>query len=219
MEANHFSFSDLEKRIAAMPDGPIAVLNRPRWQYWCDIGGGVGVIVGLLPGVFIQFLEPKPWMVVMSKVGLLMMALLLAPGFFRSIWTFALLLWRGKSQDAAQLDFDFSELNQLQTWLAKMPKPALEQHLRFIRAAQACVTAKLSLMGGSLDRFGILPLILAIAVQLKAFTADGLDTPLWQILPGLFFAIGYLVALNGTFMRVRMHLYEVVLAEALERRG
>jgi hypothetical protein len=40
----------------------------------------------------------------------------------------------------------------------------------------------------------------------------------WHILPGLFFATGYLVSLNATFMRVRMHLYEVVVAEALERR-
>ncbi len=83
---------------------------------------------------------------------------------------------------------------------------------------QTRLLAKLSLMGGGFDRFGILPLILAISVQVKAFTANSLDIPIWQIVPGLFFAIGYLVGLRASFTRVRMHLYELVLAEALERR-
>ncbi len=218
MDASAFSFAELERRIASMPDGPMAVLDRPRWQYWCDIGGGVAVIVGLLPGVFVQVLEPKEWMLTMAQVGLWMMILLFAPGFVRNVRVFGRLLSRGKAQDADQLDFDLSELNTLQVWLTQVPQQTLEQHLRFIQVAQMRTAEKLSLMGGSLDRFGILPLILAIAVQVKTFSAAALDIPLWQLVPGLFFAIGYLVSLNASFMRVRMHLYEAVLVEALARR-
>jgi hypothetical protein len=109
-------------------------------------------------------------------------------------------------------------MNALQTGLTTFPRQTLEQHLRFVQVAQARLAAKLSLVGGDLDRFGILPLILAIAVQIKAFTSESMALPLWQIVPGLFFAIVYLIGLHGVFMRVRMHLYEAVLAEALQRR-
>lgn len=218
MDAGAFSFAELERRIAAMPAGPIGVLDRPRWQYWCDLGGGVAVIVGLLPGVFVQILEPKPWMVTMTYLGLWAMILLFAPGFVRSLWVFGRVLRRGKAQDADQLDFDLSKMNALQAWLANVPLQTLEQHLRFIQTAQVRVAAKLGLVGGSLDRFGILPLILAIAVQVKTFSAAALDIPLWQLLPSLFFAIGYLFSLNASFMRVRMHLYDTVIAESLARR-
>jgi hypothetical protein len=57
MDAIPFSFAELERRLAEVSEGPIAILNRPRWQYWCDLGGGVGVIVGLLPSLLIVFFE------------------------------------------------------------------------------------------------------------------------------------------------------------------
>ena len=219
MEAQKFSFTELEQRIAALPDGPAGVLNRPQWQYWADIGGGVGVIIGLLASLFAEISEPKWWMVTMIRIGLGTMIVFFLPGFLRSLYVIAYTIWRGKKDDTAQLDHDFSEMNSLQTWLATFPQQALERHLRFVQAVQARLIAKLSVIGGDLDRFGILPLILAIAVQLKAFTSESMTVPLWQIVPGLFFAIGYLIGLHGAFMRVRMHLYETVLAEALERRA
>ena len=218
MDAKHFSFSELEKKIAVIPEGPVAALNRPRWQYWLDIGGGIGVIVGLLPSLLSQFLALESWMITMTNVGFWMIVILFAPGFARSASVIALSIWRGRSEDNALAYHDFAEFDRLQAWLAKCPKQTLEQHLRFIQTMQARLLAKLSLIGGGFERFGILPLVLAISVQMKAFTADSLDLPLWQVVPGLFFAIGYLIGLRASFTRVRMHLYEVVLAEAIERR-
>lgn len=218
MDAKQFSFADLEKRVAALPDGPMGVLNRPRCQYWLDLVGGVGVILGLLPSALIQFMEPKLWMVAMAWIGFCIMVLGLGPGTVRGVLAMARIWWRGKAKDAEQLDHDFAQLNVLQPWLSKLPRPALEQHLRFVQMAQTRVAAKLSLMGGGLERFGVLPLILAVVVQIKAITAESLALPLWQIVPGMFFAITYVVGINAAFYCVRMHLYEVVLAEALARR-
>lgn len=218
MDAIPFSFVELERRIAVMSEGPMSILNRPRWQYWCDFGGGIGVIIGLLPSLLIRFFEPRPWMVAMGVVGLAMMVTLFVPGLLRSLWVFAGLVRRGRAQDAMQFDHDFAEFDQLQVWLSAVPERVLEQHLRFLRAALTRVAEKLSLMGGDIGRFGVLPLILAIAVQIKAFGNQSLDIPMWQLAPGLFFAVIYLVGLNAAFMRVRMQLYEVVLAEALARR-
>jgi hypothetical protein len=217
-DPKHFSFSELERRIAALPEGPVEVLNRPRWQYWLDIAGGLAMIVGLLPGLFIQFFEPKQWMVTMTQYGVWATAGFFLPGFIHNIWSFMRLAWSGKRGDAAQLDHDYAALSDLQPWLATFPQHMLEQHLRFIQAAQARMAAKLSLMGGGLDRFGVLPAILAVTVQIRMATTEKLDFPLWQTVPALFFAILYLIGLNAAFMRVRMSLYEAVLAESLQRR-
>lgn len=218
MDAKQFSFADLEKRIAALPDGPMGALNRPRWQYWLDLLGGVGVILGLLPSALIQFMAPALWMVTMAWMGFWVMVLAFLPGVSRETWVMMRMWRRGKAQDAEQLDHDFDQMDGLQPWLSKLPRSALERRLRFIQMAQARVAAKLSLMGGGLERFGVLPLILAVVVQIKAITAESLALPLWQIVPGMFFAIVYVVGLNAAFYRVRMHLYEVTLAEALARR-
>ncbi len=218
MDTERFSFSELERRIDAMPDGPIGMLNRPRWQYWLDVGGGVGMIVGLLPGLFFHLMTPQMWMLTMARIGLWMSIGFFLPGFIRAFWTLALLIRQGKRGDAAQLDHDFAAFSGLQSWLAKFPRQTVEQHSRFVQMAQTRVAAKLSLFGGGLERFGILPLLIAAAVQIKAFTSEGLDIPLWQTLPALFIVITYLIGLNGAFMRLRMQLYEAVLGEALERR-
>lgn len=218
MDAKQFSFAELEKSIAALPDGPLGVLNRPRWQYWLDLVGGVGVILGLLPSALIPFIGPELWMVTVARIGFWIMVTGLVPGMVRGLWVLARMWWRGKAQDAEQLDHDFVQLDALQPWLSKLPRPALERRLRFIQMAQTRVAAKLSLMGGGLERFGLLPLMLAVVVQVKAVTAESLALPLWQIVPGMFFAIIYVVGLNAAFYRVRMHLYEVTIAEALARR-
>ena len=218
MDANAFTFTELERRIAAMPDGPLAVLERPRWQYRLDLAGGVAIIVSLLPNVLILMMTPAWWMVTMAKIGLGAMIVCFAPGFIRNVWVFARIVRQGRAHDVAQLDSDYDALHALQAWLTDIPQSALERHLRYIQMRRAQLAEKLSLLGGGLDRFGMLPLILAIAVQLKAFVDEDFSTPLWQIIPGIFLAIGYLVCLNASFLRVRMHLYEAMLVEALARR-
>jgi hypothetical protein len=97
MEARKFSFTELE-RIAAMPDGPAGVLNRPQWQYWTDIGGGIGMIVGLLPSLFVEIFEPKWWMVTMMRIGIWITILLFLPGVLRGVWVIAYAVWRGKKK-------------------------------------------------------------------------------------------------------------------------
>lgn len=218
MDAERFSFSELERRIATLPDGPIGALNRPRWQYWSDLAGGIFAIIGLLPALFVQWVDPKLWMVTMARVGVWMTYACFLPGFVRGIWVFILLIRARNRGDAAQIDHDFAALSTLQTWLAKLPRQTLEQHFRFVQMAQTRIAAKLSLFGVGLERFGILPLLIAAVVQIKAATSESLDIPLWQTIPALFIVITYLVGLNASFMRVRMQLYEAVLSEALERR-
>lgn len=43
------------------------------------------------------------------------------------------------------------------------------------------LATKPGFMAGNLEKFGILPILVALAIQLKAFAAQLGDTPLWQI--------------------------------------
>lgn len=76
---------------------------------------------------------------------------------------------------------------------------------------------KIGLLSGGLDKLGVIPVLIALGIQVKALTDWG-QTPTWQILIGLFLSISYLVALMGAFMRLRLQLYESVLEEALGSR-
>lgn len=39
MDGNPLSFAELERRIDAMPDGPVSILSTPRWALWCNAAG------------------------------------------------------------------------------------------------------------------------------------------------------------------------------------
>ena len=70
MGAESLSFAAIERRIQAMPDGPSAVLNTPRWLAPLNTVGTAGIIVDTLPSVLVYFLTQASWMVVMAYLGL-----------------------------------------------------------------------------------------------------------------------------------------------------
>ncbi|WP_144899880.1 hypothetical protein [Luteimonas cucumeris] len=212
------SFAELEKRIRAMPDGPAAILDMPRWLIPFTVAGVIGVIAGLLPSLLIEFLEPQMWMVYVSKAGLWIAVLGFAPEFFRGIAVVALGFLRWKSDQVKQLDHDLVQFRGLIRWLVEFPRDLLEEHQRFARNVQNRLTSKLGLLAGSIDKLGAIPILLVLAIQLKTYFDPG-AVPYWQILVALFLAITYLIAWVGAHMRLRVQLYEVLLSEALAKKG
>ncbi len=45
------SFVELEARIRALPEGPVAALNTPKWLYAFNAVGIAGIVIGLLPSL------------------------------------------------------------------------------------------------------------------------------------------------------------------------
>lgn len=215
MDEGTLSYTELERRIRALPDGPAKVLDTPGWLMLPNIIGTVGMVLGLLPSLLILFIEPKTWMVLVARTGVWMAYLGYAPGFIRSVYVVALSMWRWRTDQVMQLDHDLEQLRSLHTWLRRHPSNVVAEHLRFVQMAQTRMTAKLGWLAGGLDKLGILPLLVALAIQLKVY-ADWENVPNWQLFLGLFAAVTYLIAFVGSMMRLRLQLYEAVLQEALQ---
>ena len=216
MDEGGLSYAELDRRIRALPDGPAKVLDTPRWLLIPNVVGTLGVVLGLVPSLLILFLEPKTWMAYMAHAGVWMAFIGYAPGFVRTVYVMATSMRRWRDDQVAQLDHDLEQFRSLHTWLRRHPTELVAEHLRFVQMVRARLTAKLGFLAGSLDKLGILPLLVALAIQLNVY-ADWDKVPQWQAILGLFAGITYLVAFIGSLMRLRLDLYDAVLAEALQR--
>ena len=217
MTDNGLSFAELERRIRAIPDGPVGVLKMPRWAIPFVVLGTVGIVVGLLPSLLIRFWPPQMWMVHMAKAGLWIAVVGYAPEFFRGLWVLILGFARWKSDLVLQLDHDLAQARELNRWLAAFPKEALEDHARFAKHVEIRLHSKLGLLMGNLDKLGIVPILAAFGILLAEYRDPGALTP-WLIYLGIFLAVTYLIAWLGAHMRLRVQLYESLLTSALEKR-
>lgn len=213
------SFAALEQCISKMPDGPSAVLNTPRWLIALNALGTAGIIVGTLPFLMIQVLTPQQWMVGMARIGLWAALLGYAPFFARTVWVLGREFWHWQPKLVEQSDHDLAQFRELRHWLRKFPRADLEDHHRFARLSQERLHAKLGLLQGGFDRLGVLPALLALLVLLRNASDLSiealLETPYWQSGLALIIAVIYFIALLAVRMRLRLQLYEAVLADAL----
>jgi hypothetical protein len=217
MTNNTLSYSELEERIRAIPDGPASALNTPSWIFAWNAIGSVGLVLGLLPSLLIKLMDPQMWMVDVARAGIWIAGIGFLPGFARNILTIARSMLRWRTEQPQQLDHDLGHFRTLAHELAKFPKPLLSEHLRFTQAVHTRLTAKLMFLAGGLDKLGILSILFALGVLLKAYD-DLAAIPFWQAVVGLFVVVTYLIAMMGALMRLRLQLYEAVLTEALEVR-
>lgn len=210
------TFAALDHRIEALPEGPVAALNAPRWQRRLDAVGYAGIVIGLMPSLLIEVMAPAGWMLWMAWTGLAMTACLL-PGLARNVFLVLRGMGRWRPELVAQLDHDIGAMETLHAWLARQPRAAVESHLWFARHAQARMTQKMGFLFGGADKAGVVLVLAAVAAQLKAF-ADG-SVAWWIALPGILVAVVSAVGMVAGLMRLRLQLYEAVLDDALRRRS
>ncbi|MGN6222196.1 hypothetical protein [Pseudoxanthomonas sp.] len=213
-----FSLAALERRLAAMPDGPAAVLNTPRWMWWLSVLGGAGVIVGLTPAVLIQFMRPQMWMVHVAQVGLCTAIAGGAPFVLRSLWVILRGVRNWKSEQAAQLDHDVEHFRELTNWLVTFPESQLVEYRRMTSMWRQQLDIRLGLLSGGFSRLGFLPV--AGGLFLLLMNRDSLlAIPGWLAMLGAFVVLLYLISASGALMKIRVDLYDVLLANAIERKG
>jgi hypothetical protein len=214
--AEPLNFAALDRRIQAVPEGPVAQLGAPRWQRRLDAVGYVGIVVGLTPSLLVELMTPAWWMVWIAQAGLAMTACFI-PGFARSAFLVLHGMRRWRPELVEQLDHDMAAMQTLQMWLARQPRDAVEAHLWFARGAQARLTQKMGFLFGGVDKVGVALVLGALGVQLKALT-DG-PVPWWAALISIFAVVLSALGVMTGLMRLRLQLYEAVLDDTLRRRG
>ena len=213
------SFEALDHRLEAIPDGPATVLNMPRWLKPFMLIGWIGALLGVLPSALIHFMTPANWMVWMASGGLWIELAGFLPGFVWGAAVLGITFWHWRPEQARQLDHDLVRFRELREWLSQFSAESRMEALRFTRQNRGRLGAKLGLVAGSVEKLGMLPVAVAVAFQLKASFVELGDTPLWQVLIAIFLLLIYAIGVMVSLMRLRLELYEMVLADSLASPG
>lgn len=215
------SFATLEACIEAMPDGPASVLNTPRVLFWFNVGGTIALVVGSLPFLLVQLLEPQWWMVRMAQIGVWSAGVLYAPGLVRDVFILVREFWHWRTKLVQQSDHDLAQFRDLRTWLQTFPREVLEEHRNFARLAHDRLGSKLVLLVGGIERVGVLPVLIAGFFLLREVEGLGIeslaDVPLWQAVLAPFLVITWWIGVMAVRMRLKHELYVTVLTDALAR--
>jgi len=208
------SFTELDRRLRAVPEGPSAILNTPPPYRLANIIGGVAGLLSLIPFVLVHLMTPAAWMVTWAQISFSVFLLALLPDMVRSYGLLGWTLWTWRADQVSQLDHDLPQFHTILAWLSERPASDLQEHQRMARLMLPQISAKIGLFTGGLERLGVLPVL----VSAYLFFRNGdelLDMPYWQLIIGFGLILFYFVMMVGNLKRIRLQLYESLLSEAL----
>lgn len=208
------TFTCLHAQIEALPEGPVSVLKSPGWIRPWTILGVVGMLLGLLPSLLVQWLEPAWWMVTVGRLGLLVAIVGFAPGFIRDVWVLGREFRHQRRGFVEQFDHDAAHIHTLAVRLSAYPRDVLERQRRFAAMGHARMESRLMMLLGGIERLGLLPLLLSLFVLLRNWQ-DLLALPFWLTALAVMAAILWVIGWWAAEFRRRLQLYEFVLDEAL----
>lgn len=128
------------------------------------------------------------------------------------------------AQYACELDQSYTAYCALASSLSAFPEPELRRLLRYLKVRQDSLVYRTGLLGGSLERLGLLPVLGMLYVQFKDWTF-GDWASLWSsvhlvggvLLWAIFLA--YLASWRLVRLRMRLDVYRAFLEESLEERA
>lgn len=208
------SFTELDRRLRDMPDGPAAILDTPKLYRIANLIGGVSAFLTFVPFALIQFMPPERWMVSWAQISFSVFLLALLPGIVRSYSVLGWTLWTWRADQVSQLDHDLPQFRTILAWLSAQPQHTLTEHHRVARLTLAQISVRIGLFTGGLERLGVLPVLVSVWLFLRNWK-DLLDMPAWQLLLGAGLMLFYVVMTVGNLKRIRLQLYESLLSEAL----
>lgn len=208
------SFTELDRRLRDVPDGPSGILNTPPLYRLANIIGGVAALVSLIPFVLVRFMPPSEWMITWAQLSFSVFLIALLPGIARSYGVLGWTLWTWRADQVSQLDHDLPQFRTILTWLSERPATALQEHQRMARLALSQMSAKIGLFTGGLERLAVLP-VLASAYLFFRNWDELMDMPYWQLIIGFGLILFYFVMMVGNLKRIRLQLYESLITEAL----
>lgn len=209
------TFALIDEKIQALPEGPVEALNSPRWMVRLNALGLLAMVMALSPSLLLQWFTPKLWMLWMARSGFWVMLAAFTPFFLRALWLVFAGLRASRKGFIRQLDHDVAQRQRLRQWLLGYPRQVLEERLRFADFAQQRMAAKLGLMIGSIDKLGLLPVLLSAFVVLRNWR-DLLALPSWLAMLGIFPVVLWGIGWFAANFRLRLQLYQAVLTDALQ---
>jgi hypothetical protein len=208
------TFSLIEDQIRELPEGPVGMLDTPRWIMICNVIGVVALVVALMPSLLLQWMEASKWMSAMAQLGGLAFMLAFVPYLVRALLVLVREFRDYRRAFIEQLDHDVVQLRTIRQWLRSYPRSVLEEQLRYARFAQERLGAKLGLLIGGIDKLGLLPVCLSLYVVLRGWR-ELLALPSWLSILGIMAAILWIIGWLGASFRLRLQLHEALLVDSL----
>lgn len=208
------SFTELDRRLSEIPDGPSGILNTPKSFRIADIVGLVAAVSTLVPFVLVHIMTPGKWMITWAQVSFSLFLLALLPGIVRSYGVLGWTLWTWRADLNSQLDHDLPQFRTLLAWLSERPVTVLEEHQRMARLSLGQMSAKIGMFTGGLERLGVLPVLVSAYLFFRNWH-ELMDMPYWQLIIGFGLILFYFTMMVANLKRIRLLLYETLLTEAL----
>ncbi|MBD9478865.1 hypothetical protein [Pseudoxanthomonas sp. PXM02] len=208
------SFTELDRRLRAVPDGPSGILNTPPIYRRANIVGGIAAVATLIPFVLVHVMTPGQWMITWAQISFSVFLLALLPDMVRSYGVLGWTLWTWRADQVSQLDHDLPQFHTILTWLSERPTSDLQEHQRLARLMLPQISAKIGLFTGGLERLGVLPVLVSAYLFFRNWD-ELMEMPYWQLIIGFGLILFYFVMMVGNLKRIRLHLYESLLSEAL----
>jgi hypothetical protein len=121
---------------------------------------------------------------------------------------------------AMDLDRDYVTYHEFVSWLGQFSDAEIGRRLRYLRDRKQMMTYRVGLFTGGLERFGVLPVLVALYLQFKDWRFGDWDAfgrvhmigglLLWALL------LAYIASWLLIRLRIRLDVYEALLAERLQ---
>ncbi|MFC4764855.1 hypothetical protein [Dyella koreensis] len=211
MEQTGLTFRALNDRIDALPEQPGASLQLSRKTQLAYSIGLMATVLGLLAAKLLPSnqLYTLAITLVMLIIELISFAIAIIPKFPPRLPGFQ----SERRECADELDFDMPHHLALVQWLSEFPSEELQKLADYANHRNERMKEKLPLLTGSLEKLGILPIVVALYIQFR-----GMHWPPQLSWPEIFFScvliLCYWTCMLQVSARLRVQLFESLLKKA-----
>lgn len=207
-------FATLETKLAEVSAGEPPPLHVSRW--------GLRFLCATIFGMLLITAAPNVWSpswtltivvaagMVIEIAGIIGLAILQAREILPAV--------RNRHGKFAQrLDREFEMYRAVVSWLRSHDLADLTSRLAYVRSRRDMLRRKLGLFAGSIERLGVLPLLVVVYLQVHNFTTWPPQFRVAELLAIWALVLAYGVGWFAAVATLRLDLYEQLLADAVER--
>jgi hypothetical protein len=202
----HLSFDSLEEQIRErMRDEPI--INRSG-RVWLLIG-----VLGALVALGSQYFAPVGWKIWIAFAGMCTELAGFVVYFIIELRQELPWFRDAKASFAKELESNYAKHLDIVAWLSKFPKAEIHSRLHYIKQRQDIMARRLALVTGSVDKLGLLPIVVAVYLQLRG-SGWPPQVDFWNGFWAALLLATYAVCLWLVGLKLRLDLYVNMLASS-----